>query len=350
MLSDTFEAIRPGIVAFISRLAPRVADAPPLLPLILGTGFFVDRRGLVVTNRHVVDVIAHLPRHPVTGASSAAGIVFLQTKTEDGSTALGTLFADVNAWWILDRFEVTGPWYGESVPDLAFVQLKVTDTPELTLATEPHLLQAGTAIATAGFPLGEIPLQAHNKIRQLTPMLRRGVVSSVFPFPCAQPHGFTIDVMMQKGASGSPVFLEDSPKVVGMIVEGYAQTNITVALPAFLVVQALKHLLRNIEINTTGVPTLVSQIPERPVHREGLQWETFVAAGESETAESDLGRDATAASILSVLAKYGLRPSVGPRAASLLGLLAPYGSAPSAEDIDENRREMFGGFGSGENA
>ena len=27
------------------------------------------------------------------------------------------------------------------------------------------------------------------------------------------------------------------------------------------------------------------------------------------------------------------------------GLLAKYGPGPSAEEIDENRREMFGGFG-----
>ncbi|MBV8902885.1 MAG: hypothetical protein JOZ22_04550 [Acidobacteriia bacterium] len=30
---------------------------------------------------------------------------------------------------------------------------------------------------------------------------------------------------------------------------------------------------------------------------------------------------------------------------SAYGLLAKYGPGPSAEEIDENRREMFGGFG-----
>lgn len=30
---------------------------------------------------------------------------------------------------------------------------------------------------------------------------------------------------------------------------------------------------------------------------------------------------------------------------SAYGLLKPYGPAPSAEEIDENRREMFRGFG-----
>ena len=30
---------------------------------------------------------------------------------------------------------------------------------------------------------------------------------------------------------------------------------------------------------------------------------------------------------------------------SAYGLLAQYGPGPSAEEIDENRREMFGGFG-----
>jgi len=33
---------------------------------------------------------------------------------------------------------------------------------------------------------------------------------------------------------------------------------------------------------------------------------------------------------------------------SAFGLLAQYGPGPSAEEIDENRREMFSGFGEGE--
>jgi plasmid stability protein len=37
--------------------------------------------------------------------------------------------------------------------------------------------------------------------------------------------------------------------------------------------------------------------------------------------------------------------TVGMPLRSAYGLLAQYGPAPSAEEIDENRREMFRGFG-----
>lgn len=45
-----------------------------------------------------------------------------------------------------------------------------------------------------------------------------------------------------------------------------------------------------------------------------------------------------------ILAKSG-RHAQQPPKHSLYGLLAEHGTAPSAEDIDENRREMFASFG-----
>ena len=57
-----------------------------------------------------------------------------------------------------------------------------------------------------GFPMGTLPLTVMGKmLNQMTPFLREGIVSSVFPFPTAKPHGFTIDSMQQGGSSGSPI-------------------------------------------------------------------------------------------------------------------------------------------------
>ena len=46
------------------------------------------------------------------------------------------------------------------------------------------------------------------------------------------------------------------------------------------------------------------------------------------------------------LAKLAEEPTEGPRKALKTGrgMLAKYGTAPSAEEIDENRKEMFRGF------
>src|SRR5207253_3990664 len=46
-----------------------------------------------------------------------------------------------------------------------------------------------------GYPMGTLPLTALGKLNQASPFIRHGIVSSLFPFPGALPHGFTIDIM-----------------------------------------------------------------------------------------------------------------------------------------------------------
>jgi len=150
---------------------------------------------------------------------------------------------DVNAWWELSAFSAPQYWYGETVPDFASVQLNVKDVPSVKLATAPGSLRIGMSVATAGFSLGESVLLPYKKVMQLTPLLLRGIISGPFPFPCPQPQGFTLDIMMQGGASGSPIFLEGDPLVVDMVSSGLRNTNINVALPSALIAGALESLL-----------------------------------------------------------------------------------------------------------
>jgi S1-C subfamily serine protease len=296
-LPETFAAVRPGIVAFISKLALPLGDQMPKFPQIFGTGFFVDQRGLVATNRHVAESFEQLPRHPTTGALTVGAAIFLEARQSEGGTVMGMVFADVSAWWILERFEFGGEWYGENVPDLAFVQLKVTETPALKLDDQPETLRAGISIATAGFPMGSTPILMHGTVTQLAPMLRRGIISSVFPFAAPFPHGFTIDAMIQPGASGSPVFLEDSPIVIGMIqavlrdraaatiVSGEPMfsgtlsvplsTNISIALPGHLIAKALQSFCEGNPLNREGLPTLESMIPKDGGRYEEINWDTI---------------------------------------------------------------------------
>ncbi len=99
-----------------------------------------------------------------------------------------------------------------------------------------------------------------NKLTQVVPLLKRGIVSSVFPFAAPFPHGFTLDVMIQGGASGSPVFLEGEPTVVRMVgaslLDKGANTSISIGLPGHLLAAALKTFIENVPIKTDGVPTL----------------------------------------------------------------------------------------------
>jgi S1-C subfamily serine protease len=153
-LVDTFESVRPSIVALGTRAAIAKQGQAPLFPTILGTGFFVDDRGIVLTNRHVAEALQRVPRHPRTGASSAFAIVYGKVEASDGAHSLGMNFVDIKGDSIPDTFSFDGDFYGQAMPDLAFLQLNVQAVPALRIGAEPNTLRIGLPIATAGFALG----------------------------------------------------------------------------------------------------------------------------------------------------------------------------------------------------
>ena len=255
-LPDVFTAVRPSIVAFASRLVRKKDPSAPLLPQFIGTGFFVDRRGLVATNRHVVEALRALPIHPEEGYPAAMALVFTESARGDGGSEVGCMGVGIRQYWPLTTFNAPEYYYGDPLPDVAWVQLEVQEVPPLELSAEPWVIKVGTSVATAGFPLGDAALTAYKSINQITPTLRHGIVSSVFPFPCAHPHGFTIDVTSQGGASGSPIFLASQPTVVGLLHAGFDGTNFTFAVPGSILKGALDSLLQTVTINLDGVKTL----------------------------------------------------------------------------------------------
>lgn len=190
----------------------------------------------------------------------------------------------------IQDFSTGSDWYGQGVPDVGFVQLEVTGTPFLELATEDFALRPGMEISTMGYPLGTAPLMLEGKVSQLGPFIRRGIVSSVYPFSSPQPHGFTIDIMQQGGSSGSPIFAGDSPRVIGMMWGGvpevrHAQsesasltytlsTNISIAEPADIINDALTNYLsgrKPLDSSILSLQELRAKYP-RPEKTTGFKW------------------------------------------------------------------------------
>src|ERR1035438_8846318 len=275
---------------------PAGQDREPLMPAIIGTGFLVNDSGLVATNRHVADLMRQVPPHPTTGAPGYGAVMFDMSKDTDGAPCMRWMLPEIASVGMLSQFSSDSIWYGEAVPDIAFVQLQMRGTPFLKLANDEFYIRPGMPIATAGFPMGNVPLIMMGKVNQVTPFLRRGIVSSVFPFSIPRPHGFTIDIMQQGGSSGSPIFYDDKPIVVGMMAAGLRDfapvmigttpslipfpTNISIAVAAHMIALALPTFLQSpFAVNSSAFPTLdewkASQQPS-----DELEWETFCVGTE----------------------------------------------------------------------
>jgi len=138
----------------------------------------------------------------------------------------------------------------------------VRDVPVLRLAEKPWSWSIGMPIATAGFAMGTAALTIYGTINSVTPLLRHGIVSSLFPFPCPTPHGFTIDVLSQGGQSGSPIFRANKPTVVGLLHAGFPNTNVTIAVTSLMVTKAFKALRRTVKYELNGIPTLLERLAQ----------------------------------------------------------------------------------------
>jgi len=85
---------------------------------------------------------------------------------------------EVKGYSFVETFATNeGIFYGEKLPDLAFVHLAVRDVPALTFCAEPNAIRIGIDVAFAGFPFGsDVPLESFRgrcEGRQIGPAARR---------------------------------------------------------------------------------------------------------------------------------------------------------------------------------
>lgn len=221
-LIESYRRVRSAIVAFVPKYTPiHDPDAPLAYPAIIGTGFVAREDGIIVTNDHVLKAFADVLMPSECPPDEQRVYAILR---EFSSNSVTEIPLEIIQAATLDEFVPYVGYYGDK-PDVAVLRVKARGLPALDIDTT--IPPEGTELATAGFPMGTDALNAPGWIHQLTPTLQRGIVSAVLPFFCEGPHAFTLNVMTQGGASGSPVFYPETGSVAGVLYAGLDDSAIT---------------------------------------------------------------------------------------------------------------------------
>jgi S1-C subfamily serine protease len=163
-----------------------------------GSGFSVNGRGLVVTNRHLL-------------------------RADDGTMAkrVAVIFSDTREWLPAKVVKVTD---GD---DLGFLQLDVGTYPAVAGVGDAPGPSVGVPVAIIGYPLGtETPMEGSGTKITARSTLGAGTVSKVLA------NVLQVDAYAGQGSSGSPVF-DASGRVVGVVYGGATESagRIVYAVP-----------------------------------------------------------------------------------------------------------------------
>jgi S1-C subfamily serine protease len=222
---DVVSKIKPAVVG----LGLLTNPADPFSVVIIGTGFFVDPSGWIMTNRHVAEkfvterdgrigvrntvaravVFTEGTGRPIPGTNEKAVAGFGAIPCPIIETAMGLQAPDEDLHY-------------DSLPDLALCRIDAEALKRHAPLRHVELVRSegvreGDDVATCGFPLGLV-LDQSTRLRQMTPIVQRGIVAAVLPFGgLKNPHAFQLDIHVNPGSSGSPLFRVESGEVIGIV-------------------------------------------------------------------------------------------------------------------------------------
>jgi S1-C subfamily serine protease len=208
---------------------------------IIGTGSIVHPDGWILTNRHVLEPLinpTYQSIHP-----DAAAFLFMQHTPVPGFkniTGMGAthiieialppdLPEDEKEAKSDEKPKIFGITPDQSFkldnPDIGVCRIDLRNAPQQVLPLQPIKITdskkvvEGTVVGVVGFPSGLIiphKYESRSQI-QLTPLVQVGIISGILPFSgIDKPSSFVLDMMINPGSSGSPVFLENG-NVVGLV-------------------------------------------------------------------------------------------------------------------------------------
>jgi S1-C subfamily serine protease len=223
--------------AILAQIKPAVvgigllADAgDPFSLIVQGTGFVVDPSGWVMTNKHVAELLIQHRDGKVGVRNAIARAVFFLERSAPKVIAGHKIDREHGAV-ICPIVEIAAPPgdlpanidFGNE-PDLAVCKVDISGLRHATKQALPTLklgdssaVREGEEVGVCGFPLG-LRLPRGGELHQLTPIAQKGIISAILPYAgIGNPHAFQLDIHVNPGSSGSPVFRADNGEVIGIV-------------------------------------------------------------------------------------------------------------------------------------
>lgn len=267
-----FARIRQGVVAVVighpdkKRVYGPMPGPPKSFFTILGTGFYYDRRGLVLTAGHVLD-----RAHETWIVADQRGVErpdILCVVYQPGRR-------DTDGDWIT-RFQtkyVINSYRGRP-GDVAVLALggPGADAPIFSLELSPEPCELGDEIIVCGFPLG---LELHDNAT-VNPSFAAGIIGSILPDHEADAEARTrlqLDAVAHGGSSGGPVCDLHTGYVVGLTVQAvtkpeklYTARDQTIEIPLGIAFAEDVTWIRQV---TAGAVGAFNAGFEGPIHQRG---------------------------------------------------------------------------------
>jgi S1-C subfamily serine protease len=194
---------------------------------IVGSGFCIHPRGIVVSNKHVFEAFMNKPfrEHLAEIAPEERDKDLRPLRNLRGVVPYAIFFSmNVVPNQLVALLVLPEAGVATIDADLGMIKLSPhvafpEDFPTLDIEEYCDLWE-GMEVGVCGFPLGSF---LRDQLGTITSSLTRGHLSSVIPYqgvPLEALKGFQLDVTATHGNSGGPVFSTETGRVLGVLTGG----------------------------------------------------------------------------------------------------------------------------------